>query len=68
MRIAKIVKWGLIGIVCIGAALLAVRAYRALSGPSLQPWHTFVPAELRAADLDAAGLDERITSFLAGRA
>jgi alpha-beta hydrolase superfamily lysophospholipase len=31
-----------------------VRAYRALSGPSLQPWHTFVPAELRAADLDAA--------------
>ncbi|HWS13647.1 MAG TPA: alpha/beta hydrolase, partial [Rhodocyclaceae bacterium] len=54
MRIARIVKWGLIGIVCIGAVLLAVRAYRALSGPSLQPWHTFVPAELRATDLDAA--------------
>jgi alpha-beta hydrolase superfamily lysophospholipase len=39
---------------CIGAALLSLRAYRALSGPPLQPWHTFVPAELRAADLDAA--------------
>ena len=54
MRITKILKWGVIGIVCIGAALLSLRAYRALSGPPLQPWHTFVPAELRAADLDAA--------------
>ena len=54
MRITKILKWGVIGIVCIGAALLGLRAYRALSGPQLQPWHTFVPAELRAAELDAA--------------
>ena len=53
MRITTLLKWGLIGVLCIGAALLAVRAYRALNGPPLQPWHTFVPAELRAADLDA---------------
>ena len=38
----------------VGIALLAVRAYRALSGPALQPWHTFVPQELRADALDRA--------------
>ncbi len=54
MRITKILKWASIGIVCIAVALLALRAYRSLSGPTLQPWHTFVPAELRATDLDAA--------------
>ncbi|MCM8594022.1 carboxylesterase [Accumulibacter sp.] len=67
MRIAKIVKWALLGTVCIGAALLGLRAYRALSGPQLQPWHTFVPAELRAVDLDAADwtkyLEQEATIF-----
>jgi alpha-beta hydrolase superfamily lysophospholipase len=53
MLIKRVFKWMLIGILLIGAALLALRAYRALSGPPLQPWHTFVPAELRAAELDA---------------
>jgi alpha-beta hydrolase superfamily lysophospholipase len=44
----------LIAVVLVGVALLALRSYRALSGPPLQPWHTFVPAELHAAELDAA--------------
>jgi len=47
-------KWALIAVLLAVAAFLALRSYRALSGPALQPWHTFVPAELRAADLDAA--------------
>ena len=35
-------------------ALVALRALNALRGPALQPWHTFVPAELKADDLDRA--------------
>jgi alpha-beta hydrolase superfamily lysophospholipase len=54
MGIKRVLKWGLIGVVVVGAAMLALRSYRALSGPALQPWHTFVPAELRASDLDGA--------------
>ncbi len=54
MGIGKVLKWTLVVVVAVGAAMLAVRSYRALSGPALQPWHTFVPAELRASDLDGA--------------
>ena len=54
MGIKRVLKWVLIGIVVVGAALLGLRSYRALSGPPLHPWHTFVPAELRAAELDVA--------------
>jgi alpha-beta hydrolase superfamily lysophospholipase len=44
----------LVAILLIGMAALAVRSYRALQGPPLQPWHTYVPVELRAGELDAA--------------
>ena len=54
MGIKRVLKWLLIGVVVIGAAMLALRSYRVLSGPALQPWHTFVPAELHASDLDGA--------------
>jgi len=55
MGIKKVLKWTLIGVVVVGAALFALRSYRSLSGPALQPWHTFVPVELHASDLDGAG-------------
>ena len=54
MPVRKTVKWAVIGLVVLGAVGLAVRAYRSLGGPALQPWHTFVPVELRAPDLDGA--------------
>jgi hypothetical protein len=54
MAIKRALKWALIGVAVVGAILLAVRSYRALGGPELQPWHTFVPVELRANDLDGA--------------
>jgi len=54
MGIKRVLKWMLIGVLVIGAAMLALRSYRVLSGPALQPWHTFVPAELHASDLDSA--------------
>ena len=44
----------LIAILLVSAGALAVRSYRALQGPPLEPWHTFVPVELRADELDAA--------------
>lgn len=54
MPVRKTVKWAVIGLVVLGTVGLAVRAYRSLGGPTLQPWHTFVPAELRAPELDGA--------------
>jgi alpha-beta hydrolase superfamily lysophospholipase len=44
----------LIAVLLVGAGGLAVRTHRALQGPALEPWHTFVPVELRADELDAA--------------
>ena len=54
MSAARVLKWLLIAAVAIAAVALGVRSYRALSGPPLQPWHTFVPQELRVDELDAA--------------
>jgi alpha-beta hydrolase superfamily lysophospholipase len=54
MGIKRFLKWVLIGVVVVGGAMLALRSYRVLSGPALQPWHTFVPAELRESDLNGA--------------
>ncbi len=54
MRMRRILGRLLIAVLLVGAGALAVRSYRSLQGPELQPWHTFVPVELRADDLDAA--------------
>jgi hypothetical protein len=54
MPVKKTVKWAVISLVVLGSVGLAVRAYRSLGGPALQPWHTFVPVELRAQELDGA--------------
>src|SRR5271169_2445073 len=52
--IGRILKWVVLSIVVLGIVLLALRSYRALTGPALHPWHTFVPSELRADQLDMA--------------
>ncbi|MBK7955114.1 MAG: alpha/beta hydrolase [Candidatus Accumulibacter sp.] len=54
MGIKRVLKWLLIGVVVIGAAMFALRSYRALSGPSLHLWYTFVPTKLQPSELDAA--------------
>src|SRR5499427_9382552 len=53
-RIGRFLKWVLLSLVVVGLALLGFRSYRVLSGPALQPWHTFVPNELRADQIDTA--------------
>jgi alpha-beta hydrolase superfamily lysophospholipase len=39
-------------VVVVAATLLVGRVVQSERGPPLQPWHTFVPAEPRAAELD----------------
>ena len=52
--IGRILKCTVALIVVAGGALLALGSYRALSGPALHGWHTYVPRELRADELDVA--------------
>ncbi|QKS27882.1 MAG: alpha/beta hydrolase [Candidatus Accumulibacter similis] len=52
--VGRILKWLLLLILVVSVALLALRSFRVLGGPPLQPWHTFVPTELSAEQLDAA--------------
>jgi len=54
MRARSLLKWLLIASLAMAAVALGIRSYRALSGPAMQPWHTFVPQELRADELDAS--------------
>ena len=53
-RMKKILGRLLVAVLLVGTVALGVRSYRALQGPPLEPWHTFVPVELRADELDAA--------------
>jgi alpha-beta hydrolase superfamily lysophospholipase len=51
-RICTILRRGGILLVVCAVTALALRAYDSQRGPPLEPWHTYVPHELRAADLD----------------
>ena len=50
----RILAWVLVALLLLAALGLGVRSYRALQGPPLHAWHTFVPDEMHAAELDAA--------------
>ena len=52
--VSRGLKWAAILAVFAALAFLGTRAFNAFRGPALQPWHTFVPEELHAGDLDAA--------------
>lgn len=52
--IIKGIKRLTIVVVTVVFTLLAVRVYDTQRGPALEPWHTFVPHELSAAELDKA--------------
>ena len=53
-RIGQILKWALILVALVSLALLAFRSYGSLNGPPLHRWHTFVPHELSADEIDSA--------------
>ena len=53
-RLLKFAKRALALIAVSAVTLLAVRAYDSQRGPGLELWHTYVPHELTAAELDKA--------------
>jgi alpha-beta hydrolase superfamily lysophospholipase len=53
-KTVKALKWASILFVVFAAALLSIRVYQSQRGPPLAPWHTHVPRELSAAELDAS--------------
>ena len=52
-RIFKITKWVAILLVAAAITFFSIRIYVTQGGPRLAVWHTFVPHELKAKDLDA---------------
>jgi len=48
----KALKWVAVVLVVSLLTLLGARAYDAQRGPPLELWHTFVPHEMSAAELD----------------
>lgn len=53
--VAKLKAWARITAIALAAVLvllLGLRIYAIQQGPPLAPWHTYVPDELRAAELD----------------
>jgi len=56
----KFAKYALVTLLVIFFLLVIIAALRLLYAPKLQPWHTFAPAELTAAEMDKAGWKEYI--------
>ena len=50
----KVIKFAALMAATAAVTLLAARAYGALQGPPLRPWHTFVPTEMDVDTLRAA--------------
>ena len=53
-RLKRGFKGASVLVALLAAVLLGLRAYVSLSGPPLEPWHTFVPQEMSVAQMDAA--------------
>src|SRR5208282_4972324 len=59
-RVWRLLKVVLIVFAAAFATLVGLRAWDSQRGPPLEPWHTFVPHELRARAIDAADWPEYI--------
>ena len=51
-RLVKVLKWGAVVLAVILLTVMAVRIWDSQSGPGLELWHTYVPHELTAAEID----------------
>jgi alpha-beta hydrolase superfamily lysophospholipase len=60
-KIIKSVKWTAILFVVVAITLFAIRVYAAQRGPPLARWHTYVPHELKARELDTADWNQYLT-------
>ena len=59
-KIFKLVKYALITFLVLFFLLVIGVAARLFYAPKLQPWHTFIPAELTVAETDKAAWEEYI--------
>jgi alpha-beta hydrolase superfamily lysophospholipase len=57
-RITKGMKWASILLVVVTITFFSIRIYDSQRGPPLAPWHTYVPHELAAKDLDASSWNQ----------
>jgi len=60
-KITKVIKWVSILVVIVAITFFAVRVYDSQRGPSLARWHTYIPHELSASELDSADWKEYLT-------
>jgi alpha-beta hydrolase superfamily lysophospholipase len=71
-KIGKAIKWAAILFGAVAVCFFGIRVYVAQQGPPLSRWHTYVPRELKASELDAADwnryLAEEAKIFAAVRA
>ena len=54
IAIKRWIKRIVLVLVVISITILAIRIYDTQRGPKLELWHTFVPHEMRAAEIDKA--------------
>jgi alpha-beta hydrolase superfamily lysophospholipase len=54
MNLKRTLTWLFFALLLLAVVALGIRSARALRGPPLQPWHTHVPVELSADQLDSA--------------
>lgn len=53
-RLLRFLRGGLLALVIAAIAMLGLRIWETERGPPLQPWHTYVPADMHAGDIDKA--------------
>ncbi len=53
-HVLRTIKWAMILFSVSAVTLLGIRAYDSQRGPPLELWHTYVPHELNASELDQA--------------
>src|SRR6266853_1441884 len=51
-RLFRILKRVLVLLIVVAATLLVARAWDSQRGPDLEPWHTYVPHDLHADQID----------------
>jgi alpha-beta hydrolase superfamily lysophospholipase len=56
-KIGKGIKWASILLAVAAITFFAIRVYAAQRGPPLSRWHTYVPHDLKAKELDATDWD-----------
>jgi alpha-beta hydrolase superfamily lysophospholipase len=60
-KIRKTMKWASILLVVAAITFFSIRVYDAQRGPPLSGWHTYVPHEMKAKELDAADWNQYLS-------